>query len=145
MNKFCKTRFGDRDASVVGAVRTAGARRGLKKSTESGEYHKTKMIVSLEKIEGDLEQSSVVILSFLIGIKIVQFSASIEHCHGIESVNFDRDLWQVLTYVSGNVEGTKDFIRAVIAFHNGKTIALPITLGNLEPTPAEPIIFADYN
>jgi hypothetical protein len=103
------------------------------------------MIISLEKIECDLEQSSIVILSFLIGVKIVQFSASIEHCNGIESVNFDRDLCQILTYVSGDVKGTQDFIRAVIAFHNGKNIDLPIILGNLEPTPAEPIIFADYN
>jgi hypothetical protein len=102
------------------------------------------MIVSLEKIEGDLDQDSVVILSLLIGLKIVQFSASIEHCDGIESVNFDRDLWQILTYTSGDVKGIQDFIRAVIAFHNGKNIDLPITLGNLELTPAESIIFADY-
>jgi hypothetical protein len=117
----------------------------LNRAIEAGEYRKTKMIVSLEKIEGDLEKSSVFILSLLIGIKVVQFSASVEHCNGIESVNFDRDLWRILTYVSGDVKGTQDFIRAVIAFHNGENIDLPITLGNLEPTPAEPIIFADHN
>jgi hypothetical protein len=102
------------------------------------------MIVSLEKIEGDLDQDSVVILSVLIGLKIVQFSASIEHYDGIERVNFDRELCQILTYTSGDVKGTQDSIRAVIAFHNGKNIDLPITLGNLELTPVESIIFADY-
>jgi hypothetical protein len=117
---------------------------GTSSAIEAGEYRKTKMIVSLEKIESDLEQSSVVILSLVIGTKIVQFSVSIEHCNGIESVNFDRDLWRILTYVSGDLKGTQDFIPAVIAFHNGKNIDLPITLGSLELTPAESIIFANY-
>ncbi len=56
---------------------------------------------------------------------------------------FDRDLWRILTYVSGDVQATQDFIRAVIAFHNGKDIDLPITLGNLEPTIAESIGFTN--
>jgi hypothetical protein len=139
--------LGDRDGgatSVVSAVGTVGARRELKSSIKARECREYKMIVSLENIENDLDQTSVVVLSLLIGVKTVYFSASIEDCDGIESVNFERDLYRILTYVSGDVQGTQAFIRAVIAFHNGKNIDLPITLGNLELTPTESIIFADY-
>ena len=80
------------------------------------------------KIEGDSDQASGIILSFLIGIKIVQFSAFVENYKGIETVNFDRDLWRILTYVSGDIKATQDFIRAVIAFHNGKNVGLSTRL-----------------
>lgn len=76
------------------------------------------------KIEGDSDRASGIILSFLIGIKIVQFSAFVENYKGIETVNFDRDLWRILTYVSGDIKATQDFIRAVIAFHNRKNVGL---------------------
>jgi Protein of unknown function DUF86 len=37
-----------------------------------------------------------------------------------------------------------DWRNTVIAFHNGKNIDLPITLGNLELTQEESIAVADY-
>ncbi len=101
------------------------------------------MMVSVEKVEGASDQSSIAILSLLIGTKIFQFSASVEDYHGIETVNFDRNLWQILTYVSGDVKGTQDFIHAVIAFHHGQTIDLPIMLGEIEPKIAEAIRFVN--